>query len=667
MRIKNLGALCCVLAIAGIFAVGCSNRSTSEVAEPEPAETANEATPDLSDLTSEDSNTAAETAAEEEEPPPPPLEPYDPPPLEQLIAEHEWIDQPIRDGYEDFRKKQESEPRLVTDAAALQMKNQSPEDNEKILSALGKLPTDESQVDFDAVILRRTGADMRSTNPLMGSSTTEFEFAGLTGIGLISWDWNFEPFAPRDIVASWQVSSDYMVDKFVLRDDLTWSDGEPVTAHDFEFSFQAIMNPKVPASAMRTGTDQLRWVQAYDDHTLAIFHKQKSVTRKANISFPILPAHIYEQSIEGDPTMQATDYHLKYELNPVTSGAYELVQHRRGQEIVLASRESYYMYNGKQVRERPHFKEIRIQIIEDPNTALLALNSGAIDESPLSAEQWTTQTNGADFYERNTKVYGLEWVDFEFCWNCKTDFFSDVRVRKAMSYAFDYDEMLQKIFYGLYEPCNGVFHSTAKFASAKPQPYKQDLDKAEDLLDAAGWVDSDNDGLRDKMINGRRVPFRFSILVANLPERISVCELLKQNLMQIGVECSVRPLEFTVLQQKTNDHDFQASMGGWGTGTDPSTLKNIYGSGEGRNFGNYSNSEVDRLFDEGEKEFDETKRWAIYARIHEILFEDQPCTWLFFRSSFYGFDKKLRGYNFSPRGPYGVDPGFSSLWVPAVQ
>ncbi len=296
----------------------------------------------------------------------------------------------------------------------------------------------------------------------------------------------------------------------------------------------------------------------------------------------------------------------------------------------------------------------------------MALKSGRVEELGLNAEQWTEQTGGSDFYDKNTKAYGLEWTNFHFCWNVKSEFFSDVRVRKAMGYAFDHDEMLDKLFYGLYEPGTGVFHKTAKFASKKPQPYKQDLDKAEDLLDEAGWVDSDNDGIRDKRIGGRQVPFNFSIVCASVPNSIKVCELLRESLKQIGVECNVRPLEFTVLQQKTNDHDFQAAMGGWGTGTDPSTLRNIFGTGEGRNFGNYSNPEIDRLFDEGEKEFDEAKRWQIYARIHEILYDDQPYTWLFFRSSFYGFNKKLRGYNFSPRGPYGVDPGFSSIWVPAA-
>jgi peptide/nickel transport system substrate-binding protein len=137
---------------------------------------------------------------------------------------------------------------------------------------------------------------------------------------------------------------------------------------------------------------------------------------------------------------------------------------------------------------------------------------------------------------------------------------------------------------------------------------------------------------------------------------------MKQNLDQIGVVCNVKPTEFTVLQQLEIEHKFHAAMGGWGTGTDPDTTINIFGTGENRNFGSYSNKEVDELYKEGRKEFDPVKRAAIYAKIHQILYEDQIYTWLFWRNSFYGFNKSIRGYKFSPRGPYSYGPGLDSLW-----
>ena len=113
-----------------------------------------------------------------------------------------------------------------------------------------------------------------------------------------------------------------------------------------------------------------------------------------------------------------------------------ITKRARRQEIVLTRREGWYMHNGKQVRDKPYFKEIRFRVIEDPSIALLAVKNGEIDEMLLTAEQWMTQTGDDDFYRLNTKASGVEWTFFAFQWNTKTPFFSDVRVRKAMSYAF---------------------------------------------------------------------------------------------------------------------------------------------------------------------------------------------------------------------------------------
>ena len=597
------------------------------------------------------------------------LEPFKPPTLDELDAKVEWIDRPVLDAMELLRERQkkEGQPPLSV-REALTLRNTSEENNTKILSALGRLPASDDEVDWNATINRHTRADVKSTNPIMVSSTVEFEVLDLTNFGLFSFDWNFRPFASKDTVKSWQVSKDRMYDKVVMRDDLVWSDGKPITAHDLVFSFKVIMSKRVPVPAMRAGTDRIRWIEAYDDYTLVYFHRESLATNIWNLNFAVIPKHIYEKSIREDPTLQDSEHHVKYEDNPVDGGPYQISSRVRGQEILLARRESYYLHEGKQVRDKPYFAKIRFRILPDPTVALLSLKKGEIDELELSQEQWKTQTTDDTFYKLNTKASGLQWLYYYFCWNCKTPFFSDPRVRAAMSYAFDYDEMLDKLLYGLCEPCAGIFHPTARwFPKDAAKPYKQDLDKAEALLDEAGWVDDDGDGIREKTIDGHKVKFEFRLLTFNIPERVAICNLLKENLDQIGVVCHVRPVEFTVLQDLTRKHKFHASFGGWGTGADPDTSDNIWGTDEGRNFGQYSNPQIDRLFKLGRKEFDPTKRAEIYGKIHSLLYQDQPYTWLYVRNAFYGFSKQLRGYNFSPRGPYSYGPGFDSIWKPKTK
>jgi peptide/nickel transport system substrate-binding protein len=195
----------------------------------------------------------------------------------------------------------------------------------------------------------------------------------------------------------------------------------------------------------------------------------------------------------------------------------------------------------------------------------------------------------------------------------------------------------------------------------------QDLDKAEQLLEEAGWTDSDGDGIRDKRIDGRKVNFEFTILTVNKQDRVDICTLMKECLDQIQVKCDIKPLEFAVVIDNLHNKKFQAAFAGWGTGADPYTLENIFKTGEERNSGSYSNPKVDELFEAGMLEADREKRAKIYQQIALQLYEDQPYTWLFYQSSFYGFNKSLRGYKFSPRGPYHYGPGFDSIWKPAAQ
>ena len=591
----------------------------------------------------------------------------------------EWEDRPVYDSSKLLADNLAKHPAMASVQEALNMKNTSPENNEKIISALGRLPAEGEKPDEHAKIMRYLIGDINSTNPIMQNTIMEAHVLPLSMFGLITYNWELKTYADSDTVVRWQSSKDHLIDKVTMRRDCFWSDGKPITAHDIAFSFHEIMNEKIPIPAMRTDADKLRDVVAYDDYTVVYFHKQALATGDAKLNFGIIPEHVYKPLYDKldhgtafDSLLQTPEYQ-ETELHPVSGNAYVMTKRMRNQEIVFKRRDDWYMQNGKQVRQKPYFEEVRFAIKEDPNTALLDLKRGSLDDYEIQQEQWANQTNGDDFYEKNTKAYGTEWTYFFFGWNNNSPdapFFADRRVREAMSYAFDYKELLDKILFGLCQQCTGVTHPEAWYAPKTPlKPYVQDLDKAEKLLDEAGWIDSDGDGIRDKLIDGKRVKFEFSMIVKNDPERVRICEIMQFNLQQIGVQCNIRKMEATQVFEKLLHRDYQADFGGWGTGTDPDEDENVWASTEvppeGRNFLAYKNLEVDKLFKQGVQEFDPAKRAAIYAKIDELIFRDQPCTFLYWRSSFFGYNKQLRGYKFSPRGPVDYSPGFFSFWMTA--
>jgi peptide/nickel transport system substrate-binding protein len=614
------------------------------------------------------------------------IAPFTPPTLEEL-SNTEWTDGKVIDSMKLLRELKKTQSKPEADDAVLAVKNDGPAANKRLLATLGRLPVDDSEVDWEATINRHWKGDINSTNPILASTVYEQDLFTLTAFGLFSFDWEMNPFATSDTVKSWQTSKDGTMDKVVMRNDVTWSDGAPVTAHDVVFSYRVIMNPDVPILAQRTQVKDIKWIEAYDDYTLVFFHKRPLATNVWNMNFPVIPKHIYEKTWKSDLTLQSSPEHVALEDKPVYAGPYKIASRTRNVELVLERREEHYMHDGKQVRDKPYFKRVRFRPISDSNTALLALKTGQLDELELMPEQWNSQTNDDDYYKQCTKVTGPESTFFYFGWNQARTLFKDRRVRQAMAYAFDHKEMLEKQLYGLYQPANGPYNPGSWMYPKKDLPFfERDLDKAERLLREAGWEDHDGDGVLDQEIDGKSVRFEFTILVAEIPDRVRLCALLKDNLDQIGIVCNVRPMEIATLFAKMETRDFDAVFAGWGAGADPDTSENIYTTPaieQGRNYIAYSNRYVDGLFELGkqmpsakearEKIVNEYQlgdvginpdatRPEVYSKIHELVYEDQPMTFLYYRNSFYGFDKSVRGYMFSPRGPYHYGPGFSSIW-----
>ena len=578
-----------------------------------------------------------------------------PPPLAELDGAV-WIDRPVKDSLAILRG--ELAVGEVGDERALTAPNDSPAANSRIVAALSRLPA-AGEADPGAVLVRHLRVDPVSLNPIMRSTPAEFEVVGLTEFRLFSFDRRLEPFAMAETVASWQTSADGLIDRVVLRDDLVWSDGAPITARDVAFSYAVIMDDDLPEPGVRDGTDQLRAVEAYDERTVVFFHREPLATNVWNLNFPVIPRHVHEATWRGDPTFLSCDPAAL----PVCGGPYRIVEWHRGERIVLRRRDEWSLFDGAPVRDPPSFREIHFRIIEDPAAALAALRAGEIDELVLSPEQWRAADGAGS--AAWTRVTAPEWTVTFFAWNIDTPFFADRRVRRAMTLAFDHGWMLRELFSGLYDPATGPFHDGSWAAPRKRQAAtEQDQQRAQQLLDDAGWVDTDKDGVRDRDLDGRPIPFEFTMLVADQPQRIRTCERLRDDLARIGVRMHVQVVDQTTLVDRTQSRRFEAWHGSRGAAADPDATKRDWTTEGAGNIVGYSNPLVDALYDAGRREPDRTKRGEKYGRIQEHLWEDQPFTWLFWRNGLYGFSPDLRGIVFSPRGPSTYSPGIRSVWRP---
>jgi peptide/nickel transport system substrate-binding protein len=593
---------------------------------------------------------------------------WTPPSLEELKT-WDWKPGRITTGFEVAKKRAAALQPQLTEAEALALKNDGKEANAKALAVLSRPPKSEEEVDWDATVNRVVDGAPATLNFLLYSSLYESWICTMIFAEPFNFDHEMKPYADGEIIREWKTSP--MAEWVTLREDLVWEDGTPLTAYDVEFSFHVIRDERINIPAVRAGIEDLKWVQAYGPQTLVYFHKEPRATNVWNPHMAVLPKHIYSPGLADDPTMRTSEWNVYWNLHPLSGGRYLVREHKTNQHVLLERRASWYLDKaGKQVRAKPYVKFIRFRIIPEENAKLLAFNKGDVDEFLLNARQWAAETESADFRAAGVKLRGTEWSYTFMGWNQRpvpdAPFFKDRRVRLAMTYALHHKELIEEINFGLYEPCAGMFHPEAWMASPEVTTFQQDLDKAEALLEEAGWTDSDGDGVLDKTVDGKKWQFEFTMNYGQGSVLEKAIVLLKEDLQSIGVKLNIKALEWATYQQAAVEHRFQAQTSGWGTGVDPDTAKNLWKTEmyeNGRNFVGYSNPEVDRLFEEGGKELDFEKRRKLYQRIHKLIWEEQPYTFLYYRSSLWAFSKRLRGYNFSPRGPFSYNPGFSAVWV----
>mgnify|MGYP002623673109 FL=1 len=499
----------------------------------------------------------------------------------------------------------------------------------------------------------------KSLNPLFGSSTYEFRMNGFLFDGPFTFDAEMRWKLNDSMVESLDISEDQKVWTLTLKPGLTWHDGTPFTAHDIAFSWKEILDERVPCPAQKPGTDEIERCEAVDDRTVRFVHKNALPTSKWNVFFSIIPKHVYEKGKEEDPTLQKSEYHARVNRAPVGNGPYRFVEWQENDKIVL---ERWDGYHGP----KPHFARIVCRIIPDSNVQLLTFEKGDTDELRLDPKQFAVETVGSKSFARvGHKALGTQWGFYYIGWNMdgSNPFFHDVRVRRAMTHALNLPLIIQEVGYNLVTPCHGIYHPEAPYAAKDIQLIPYDLEQAALLLDEAGWKVDEETGWRTK--DGTRFTFTLTI-----PQGSSVspqiAAIFEQDLRRIGVEMKQQVLEWATFQQRTREAEFQAQIAGWGTGTDPDTGWNLWHSSEykvGRNYGKYANARVDELLKLGRFEFDEEKRFAYYAEMQRIIYDEQPYTFIWNASTLWGFNKRIRGVGFSPRGVWNFDPSSNAWWV----
>ena len=503
-------------------------------------------------------------------------------------------------------------------------------------------PPDETPVFGDTFIEGSIG-DASTLLPVLASDGASSEINGLVYSGLVRYDGDLNIVG--ELAESWDISPDNLSITFHLRHGVKWHDGVPFTSADVLYTYQVYRDPETPTSYAESYL-QVQKAETPDAYTFRVTYAEPYAPALISWGFSVLPKHLLEgKKITESPLAR----------HPIGTGPYCFVEWQGGEKIVLEANRDYF-------EGSPYIKRFVFRIIPDTSTQFLELQTGGLDYMGLTPIQYDRQTDTPAFHRLFTKYSYLAFGYTYLGYNLKRPLFQDRRVRQALSYAIDKQEIIDGVLLGHGRIATGPYKPDAWVYNPKVKRYNFDPEKAKALLAEAGWRDSDGDGILDK--DGK--PFRFTIITNQGNDlRSKTGEIIQRRFHDIGIDVKLRIIEWaTFLKEFINPSNFDATILGWSGGPEPDQYNIWHSSKIGPrqlNFIGYKNPEVDELLEKGRRTFDQEERKKIYGRFQEILAEDQPYTFLYVGEALPAVASRFHGIE--PK-PGGIRYNFTQWYVP---
>jgi peptide/nickel transport system substrate-binding protein len=497
------------------------------------------------------------------------------------------------------------------------------------------------------ILIEGSIGDASNLIALLANDSASFDIAGLVYNGLVKYDKDLNLVG--DLAESWDISEDNLTITFHLRKGVKWQDGVEFTAEDVLFGFRTITDPNTP-TAYAGDFQVVEKAEALDPYTFRVKYKQPFAPGLASWgALVVLPKHLLEgQDITKSPLTR----------KPMGNGPYRLKEWKTGEKIVLVSNHEYF-------EGRPYIDGVIYRIIPDTATMFLELLAGNIDFMGLTPFQYLRQTDTPAFKKAYQKYKYLSSLYTYLGYNLHYPKFKDKRVRQAISYAINREEVIEGVLFGLGMVATGPYKPGTWQYNPQIKPYPYDPAKATALLAEAGWQDRDGDAVLEK--DGEK--FEFTIITnQGNNERRKTAEIVQQRLAQVGIKVKIRVLEWAAfINEYIDKKNFEATILGWTIGQDPDLFDVWHSSKTGYkelNFVFYQNEEVDRLIMEGRHTFDQEKRRRAYFRIQEILAEEQPYAFLYVPYALPVVHKRFRGVE---PAAAGINYNFPKWYVPTPE
>ncbi|MEO8447955.1 MAG: ABC transporter substrate-binding protein [bacterium] len=539
-------------------------------------------------------------------------------------------------------------------------------------------------------IIRQEMSDAEKLNPTVTNDASAQGIYTYIFEPLIDVDRETYEIKPIIAKAPPVISDDHLTYTYDLREDVTFSDGTPLTGEDVIFTVKTIKNPFTDAQALRNYFNDVKNAELVDGNKYKVKFTMvkpyfKAVYTIGNMA--ITPKHILDKDNMNDkftwemfeeaqksldskkyPELQKyADFLNSQEVSRdpkyvVGSGPYLLDKWITGQSVTLKRNDNYW--NKKMIPNFP--TKLIFKTIQDQNAAIVAAKNKEIDEMfVIQPIDFVENVKTPEQFSLK-KALVTEPTYVFIAWNNKNPIFADKKVRWALAHAIDRQTIIDKIIYGMGTPVSSPVFIKSKYYNTDLPDIKYEPEKAKEMLTEAGWKDTDGDGTLDKVINGKKTDFKFTFINNNNPKRRKVMLIVIEQLKQLGIQAELQEYEWSVFLDKTKKHQFDACYSAWQLSVTPEDPYQIWHSsqseGEGSNFISYINPESDKLLEANRTEFDETKRVELLKKWQKIIYDDQPTTFLWSEPSRYLYSDRFKNTRWYA---YPDSPLLNEWWTPA--
>lgn len=442
-----------------------------------------------------------------------------------------------------------------------------------------------------------------------------------------------------------------------------------VTADDYKFYYDAMMNPFVQepgAVALRTFYGAIREFKVIDKLTFIVRWKTelvkdekgqevkrvKYIAKQLTGGLRPLPGFVFKYFADGKKIIEDDSDPDTYRTNSVW--AQNFATHWAKNVIPSCGPWVFEDMNERQIKfkRNPDFyfsdsaltQGITVDFKDSPENVWQAFKNNQLQSYNLQPDQMADYKRfmASDAYkQQEAQGYAVKRLDYVnrsysyIAWNEARPYFKSAKVRRALTMGIDRRRIIERNLNGQGIETTGTFYrySPAYDPSIEPLPFNPQ--EAKRLLEEEGWYDSDGDGIIDKEIDGKRVPFKFRLTyyVKNQINK-SVCEYVATALKEIGIEAHLNGIDIADLSSTFDDKSFDALCMAWALGTPPEDPRQLWHSAGAKEKGSsnaigFANKEVDSIIDKLEYEYDQKKRIELYHRFDAILHEEQPYTFLY--------------------------------------